>query len=405
LVSVDGGTTATYIYDHQNRRLKKSVGSGTHYVWQGSQVLSEHNASSGAVLIDYVYAGSQMIAMEDGNRKFFLSDRLSVRAVITDGNGGIQGVQSHLPFGEDLTSTGQTEKHRLTSYERDNETPLDYAVNRAYSPGNGRFTSVDRIRGDLGHPQRLNRYAYAKSDPINRIDRLGLDDEHGCHDDQIWDPDAEPPRCVPNTVDITVTVSAGQDPIDPDPNAGTGPLAPGTIAGEALSIEQDLRQESFGVHTAVDCEIIDIPLSEAQMMKVLASVDAALGKLDKPLCRAILFVQNEADPQSDPKTRLEQLKAASAFTYGSGSFVCEGKIINYEAAWQANEGEIIFGPAFFQHLAGRTFSSGKTLTADELEVLTVLHELGHATGAPFADHSQGQSFAYDDLIAQACFGN
>jgi hypothetical protein len=42
VVTVDGGTTATYIYDHKNRRLKKSVGSGTHYVWEGSQVLSEH---------------------------------------------------------------------------------------------------------------------------------------------------------------------------------------------------------------------------------------------------------------------------------------------------------------------------------------------------------------------------
>jgi hypothetical protein len=65
LVSVDGGSTATYVYDHQNRRVKTASGSSTHYVWEGYQVLAEHNASTGAVLIDYVYAGSQMIAKED----------------------------------------------------------------------------------------------------------------------------------------------------------------------------------------------------------------------------------------------------------------------------------------------------------------------------------------------------
>ncbi len=52
IVSVDGGSTASYAYDHQNRRYKKTIGSTvTHYVWQGSQVLAEHNGSTGAVLI------------------------------------------------------------------------------------------------------------------------------------------------------------------------------------------------------------------------------------------------------------------------------------------------------------------------------------------------------------------
>jgi RHS repeat-associated protein len=177
LVSVDGGSTATYIYDHQNRRLKKSVGSGTHYVWQGYQVLSEHNASSGAVLVDYICGGGQMIAKEDGSRKFFLNDRLSVRATITDGNGGIQGVQSHLPFGELLALTGQIDKHQFTSYERDSETQLDYAVNRHYSQIAGRFISKDpyNISGCLASPQKWARYTNATNDCINVTDALGLD--------------------------------------------------------------------------------------------------------------------------------------------------------------------------------------------------------------------------------------
>src|SRR6185503_14854652 len=44
IVSVDGGSTGSYAYDNQNRRYKKTIGSTvTHYVWEGSQVIAEHN--------------------------------------------------------------------------------------------------------------------------------------------------------------------------------------------------------------------------------------------------------------------------------------------------------------------------------------------------------------------------
>ena len=176
-MSVDGGSTATYSYDHQNRRIKKVVGSTTtHYVWQGGQVIAEHNGSTGAVITEYIFAGGRMIAREGGGRVFFLYDRLSARATITDGQGGIQGRQSHLPFGEELNATGTTDKHRFTSYERDSETGTDYAVNRQYAQGVGRFNRTDPYREscNASSPQSLNRYAYTSNDPINRVDPMGL---------------------------------------------------------------------------------------------------------------------------------------------------------------------------------------------------------------------------------------
>ncbi len=107
IVSVDGGSTASYAYDHQNRRYKKTIGSTvTHYVWQGSQVLAEHNGSTGAVLTDYVYSGSRMIAkVASGSTQYFLNDRLSTRLVL-DSSGNVSGRQGHLPFGE-LRSVSQ----------------------------------------------------------------------------------------------------------------------------------------------------------------------------------------------------------------------------------------------------------------------------------------------------------
>jgi RHS repeat-associated protein len=179
VVSVDGGSTATYSYDNQNRRVKKVVGSTTtHYVWQGGQVIAEHNGSTGGVIVDYIFAGGRMIAREGGSgRIFLLNDGLSVRATITDGQGGIQGRQSHLPFGEELVGTGTTDKHRFTSYERDSETGTDYAVNRQYAQSIGRFNRTDPYSGsyNLSDPQSLNRYSYVQNDSINAVDPLGLD--------------------------------------------------------------------------------------------------------------------------------------------------------------------------------------------------------------------------------------
>ncbi|MFY9570064.1 MAG: RHS repeat-associated core domain-containing protein, partial [Blastocatellia bacterium] len=85
----------------------------------------------------------------------------------------------HLPFGEDFGESGTQEKHHFTSYERDGESGLDYAVNRGYSPNVGRFQQADpyKASGYLFDPQSWNRYSYARNNATNRVDLLGLDDD------------------------------------------------------------------------------------------------------------------------------------------------------------------------------------------------------------------------------------
>jgi RHS repeat-associated protein len=175
LVSVDGGGTGQYSYDYQNRRYKKVVGSAvTDYVWEGSRVLAEHNGSTGGVITDYVYRGGLMIAkVEGGVTSYFLRDRLSVRLVL-DASGSIVGRQGHLPFGGDFAESGLQEKRHFTTYEREVEDGLDYAINRRYSVEMGLFMSSDPYRSTGTNPQSWNRYVYSRNDPVNLMDHLGL---------------------------------------------------------------------------------------------------------------------------------------------------------------------------------------------------------------------------------------
>jgi RHS repeat-associated protein len=80
----------------------------------------------------------------------------------------------HLPFGEDpLTGAGENEKHRFTTYDRDIESGLDYAVNRQYALASGRFLQPDVLSGQILYPKTLNRYAYSYDDPIDFYDPDG----------------------------------------------------------------------------------------------------------------------------------------------------------------------------------------------------------------------------------------
>ena len=112
LVSVDAGATAQYVYEYQNRRVKKiSAGAITHYVWEGSQCIAEHNGSTGAVLADYISSGHRIVAKISGGATIYiLSDNLST-SLVMDASGNVIGRQRHLPFGEDFAESSQQENH------------------------------------------------------------------------------------------------------------------------------------------------------------------------------------------------------------------------------------------------------------------------------------------------------
>jgi RHS repeat-associated protein len=107
----------------------------------------------------------------------------NVRAV-TNGAGQVVERHDYLPFGEECTTGtcasnpglngGQPRK--FTGKERDAETGLDYFGARYYGSKIGRFTTTDpayTIQENLVDPQRWNRYAYARNNPLRYVDPDG----------------------------------------------------------------------------------------------------------------------------------------------------------------------------------------------------------------------------------------
>jgi RHS repeat-associated protein len=172
----NGTTSATYSYDGKGLRVKKQVGTNsTVYVFSGSKPIAEY--TNGNLSVKYVYAGSQLLATLYQSTAtpvvYHYPDHLSARFE-TNPNGTVTRTSGHLPFGETWYETGSSVKQKFTSYERDSESGLDYAVFRYDSSRLGRFMTPDLLAGITAIPQSLSLYSYAVNDPVNLADPLGL---------------------------------------------------------------------------------------------------------------------------------------------------------------------------------------------------------------------------------------
>jgi RHS repeat-associated protein len=154
-----GGTWEFYFYGITGQKLMTTVCT----YWPDGEL----DCSGGS---SYLYFGSKLI---QANGSLVVTDRLgSVRAKNTAGS---WTQTSYFPYGEERTSTPDgTEK--FGTYYRDGP-GQDYAEQRYYNNGTGRFWSVDpggMGTADPSDPTSLNRYAYVGGDPVNYRDPNGL---------------------------------------------------------------------------------------------------------------------------------------------------------------------------------------------------------------------------------------
>jgi RHS repeat-associated protein len=196
VLDANGTPLATYSYVEGNERLMSVEGGvTTYYARAGGQIIAEYEASGANALVwkmSYVYMGGKLLATEQAEGiRYHHPDQLGTPLVTDASDGAVISEQLTMPFGTQLPygstlggdnswqhpGRSNLSKKKFTSYDRSDATGLDYAVNRFYSPQQGRFTQVDPIgmgAASLGDPQSLNLYNYCGNDPINNVDSDGL---------------------------------------------------------------------------------------------------------------------------------------------------------------------------------------------------------------------------------------
>lgn len=166
-----------YFYDGDGKRVKKYV-PGT-----GEATIFVHDAG-GKLVAEY---STIVEPIETAKVAYLTNDHLGSPRINTDRDGNVTARHDYHPFGEEIATSQRTAslgyaddtiRKQFTSYERDNESNLDFAEARYYKPAHGRFTSTDPIIMSFKRaidPQRINLYAYSRNNPLRYIDPDGED--------------------------------------------------------------------------------------------------------------------------------------------------------------------------------------------------------------------------------------
>ncbi|MGH9736804.1 MAG: RHS repeat domain-containing protein [Candidatus Acidiferrales bacterium] len=185
ITAVGGGSTATYVYDADGKRVSKILpGVESDYIFdQSGDPLAIYGDGCGASCwaVGYVYANGKLLAQYSNTPSsttyFVLTDHLGSTRLMTAMNKSVYDSMDYMPFGEQVAGgTGST--HKFTGKERDSESGLDHFQFRKFSSAMGRFMSPDpagMMAVDIGSPQTLNRYAYVLNNPLSFTDPFGLD--------------------------------------------------------------------------------------------------------------------------------------------------------------------------------------------------------------------------------------
>ena len=196
-VTEAGTTKGIYQYDATGQRVKKTAGNQTIY-YLGKDVEIEYNTQPTSSLIrKSFFLGNTRIAEEEHaipsglqfacavgtpcgeidpvhHLRFFHQDHLGSTNIITNEQGQQTLLMEYFPFGEVKVRTGSDPvTHTFTGHEEDLETDLIYANARYYDPKIGRFITPDTYVQSPEDPQSLNRYAYARNNPVKYVDPTG----------------------------------------------------------------------------------------------------------------------------------------------------------------------------------------------------------------------------------------
>ena len=164
------GVTSDYTYDENNRRISKSVGTGTTlYYWNNDQMLCEFNSGNVSQCNYYVWGiGNEAEGMMKNGIPYSNMLNLTGDIVCTIGQTNQTEIETqydaygNILSGSTLTSFGYTGEYM------DAETGLYYLSARFYDPELGRFTQEDDWL-----TEGPNLYIYCRNNPVMYSDPSG----------------------------------------------------------------------------------------------------------------------------------------------------------------------------------------------------------------------------------------
>lgn len=181
-VSVSGGIVAAYTYDHEGKRVSKTVGGVKHtYIYSGDLLMCE-KATGLEMKFSYDSVGNPVAVMYNGTEYYYVMNlQGDVIGLVNaagawvveyryDVWGNIQSISGSL-----AGTLGADNPLRYRGYYYDTETGLYYVSCRYYNPEIGRFISPDttnvlEVQDDL---YDKNLYAYCDNNPVMRVDSSG----------------------------------------------------------------------------------------------------------------------------------------------------------------------------------------------------------------------------------------
>lgn len=173
-------TIAKYSYDAASNRVQKTeTDKTTNYLTDNSftyaQTVQESiTQGSTTQTANYVWGNGLIQQSRAGQNSYYHADGLGSTKALTDATGNATDAYQYDAFGIVVNHVGTTQNaYRYTGEYFDDSINLQYNRARWYAANAGRFISMDEWDGDARTPLSLNKFVYANSDPVNRMDPSG----------------------------------------------------------------------------------------------------------------------------------------------------------------------------------------------------------------------------------------
>ena len=234
-VTHNGVTVQQNLYDGDGNRVEQTThGGSVVYSYQGVSILYQKNLTSGTTTKSFYAGGIQVAQMVNYTTYYLHQDALGSTRLVMTSSMLLSFSSNFGAYGSNYAMSG-AEAFQYTGKLLDEATGLYYEGARYYDPSTGRFVTEDSVVGITTDPMSLNRYMYARDNPMKIVDMNGH---------EWWNPVADLTTAASDVVgaatDVANAASNAWNSLQPQNQAivvtaGTDVLAVGAVISVPLT--------------------------------------------------------------------------------------------------------------------------------------------------------------------------